>query len=196
MRRRTSLQSHPRSLAILGLASVLFSGTVVAQSPATQEAAKAVTVTTPLKVTVTISRLLGEKRVSSLPYVLSVNVVPAAQRGSASLRMGTRVPIVAPTSAKDATPAVNYQDVGTSIDCMVWAVEGGGFRIDLTIDESSVTEDPTMKNLVQIGRPSFRSFRTSDAVLIRDGQTKEVTSVPDKLTGEVVKVDVALSVVK
>jgi hypothetical protein len=193
------VQLHGRSLAILTLASALSSGTALAESPAAQDAAKPPAVTTPLKVTVTISRLQGEKRVSSLPYVLSVNAPPGGNMGRATLRMGTRVPIVGVTSAKDATPAINYQDVGTSIDCNIWSLtpaEGGGFRLDVTIDESSVTEDAATKGATLAGRPSFRSFRTSDSVLLRDGQTKEVTSVPDKLTGEVVKVDVALAVVK
>jgi len=186
---------HKRTLAVITLTSVLLGGTILAGNAAAQDASKPPAVSTPLKVTVTISRLQGEKRVSSLPYVLSVNV-PPGRDGRASLRMGTRVPIVGVTSAKDATPAINYQDVGTSIDCLILAVEGGGFRLDLTIDESSVTEDPAGKGVAVVGRPSFRSFRTQDSVLLRDGQSKEVTSVPDKLTGEVVKVDVALAVVK
>ena len=182
----------------IGLSSLLFVGNAVAQT-ATPEAKPAET-TIPVRVTVTISRHQGDKRVSNLPYVLTVNVPATAARvgdaGRGNLRMGTRVPVVGVASTKDATPTVNYQDVGTSIDCAVDSVEGGQFRVEVVIDESSVTDDPTAKGLVQVGRPSFRSFRTVDSLLMRDGQTKELTAVPDKLTGEVVKVEVALAIVK
>jgi hypothetical protein len=160
----------------------------------------------PIKVTVTISRFQGDKRISSLPYSLSINVPPVgppnqplvgrAGAASASLRMGSRVPIVAPASG--TTPAsVNYQDVGTGIDCSIHApTSDGRFRLDVTIDESSITDDPAGKDVVQVGRPTFRSFRTSDSLMLRDGQSKELAAIPDKLTGEVVKVDVAIMVVK
>ena len=54
--------------------------------------------TVPLKVQIVISRYEGDKKLSSLPYMLSVN----AGR-SASLRMGTKVPVASTSFTPIAT---------------------------------------------------------------------------------------------
>jgi hypothetical protein len=46
------------------------------------------------------------------------------------------------------------------------------------------------------GNPSFRSFRASDSLVLKDGQTAQFTTAVDKVSGEIVKVDVTLTVVK
>jgi hypothetical protein len=154
---------------------------------------------TPLKVSVVVSRFQGEKKLSSLPYTLSVN---AGSR--ATLRMGAKVPVMMMMTAnmpKDLPQGgpVQYQDVGTSIDCNVSAVQDDGrFRVEITIDDSSVYgEGPNATdNKPPPGNPSFRSFRASDSMVLRDGQTAQFTTATDKVSGEIVKVDVTLTVVK
>jgi len=154
---------------------------------------------TPLKVSVVVSRFQGEKKLSSLPYTLSVN---AGSR--ATLRMGAKVPVMMMMTAnmpKDLPQGgpVQYQDVGTSIDCSVSAVQDDGrFRVEITIDDPSVYGEgpnPT-DNKPPPGNPSFRSFRASDSMVLRDGQTSQFTTATDKVSGEIVKVDVTLTVVK
>jgi hypothetical protein len=44
--------------------------------------------------------------------------------------------------------------------------------------------------------PTFRSFRSSNVVVLKDGQSTEFAAATDKISGEVVKVDVTLTVVK
>jgi hypothetical protein len=157
---------------------------------------------TPLKVTITISRYQGEKKIGSLPYTLSVSMDPARGSNSRSLtnlRNGTRVPITSTTTDKNGTPpTISYQDVGTSIDCYVSPPdETGRFKLEITIDESSVYEDAATKTGVQImGRPTLRSFRTTGSLMLKDGQSAEMSNTPDKMAGETVRVDVALVVVK
>ena len=46
------------------------------------------------------------------------------------------------------------------------------------------------------GTPSFRSFRATNAMVLRSGETGQFTTATDKVTGETVKVDVTLTVVK
>ena len=46
------------------------------------------------------------------------------------------------------------------------------------------------------GNPSFRSFRANDSMMLKDGQTAQFTAATDKVSGETVKVDVTLTVVK
>jgi hypothetical protein len=153
----------------------------------------------PLKVQVLVSRFQGEKKLSSLPYSLSVN---AGSR--ATLRMGAKVPVMMMMTAnmpKDLPQGgpVQYQDVGTSIDCYVsTAQDDGRYRVEITIDDSSVYGDGpnTADNRPPPGNPSFRSFRASDSMVLRDGQTSQFTTATDKVSGEIVKVDVTLTVVK
>jgi hypothetical protein len=44
--------------------------------------------------------------------------------------------------------------------------------------------------------PTLRSFSTSNEVVLKDGQTAQFTAAADKTTGEVMKVDVTLTVEK
>ena len=187
-----------RSTALAVLFTLAGTVSIRAQN---QPASTAKSAVIPVKVTVTISRYQGEKRISSLPYILSASLQPQTTplpRGSANLRIGTKVPITAMTQDKGRTPVptVTYQDVGTNIDCFVYGPdETSRFRLEITIDESSVYEDPATK-VVQIGRPTLRSFRTSNSLLIKDGESAQMSNTPDRMTGEIVRVDVALAVIK
>ena len=163
---------------------------------------------TPLKIQVMISRYQGEKKISNLPYSLTVTGgAGGVERsaggpgyvGRANLRMGAKIPVPSTTFAQNEGKTVSsfqYQDVGTNIDCQVWALEDGRFRVELTIDDSSVyPEEKDAPGAVK-GNPSFRSFRAMDSMLLRDGGTGQFTTATDKVSGETVRVDVTLTVVK
>ena len=146
-----------------------------------------------LKVQIVLARYQGEKKISSMPYTLSV----LAGR-PANLRMGTRVPVMmvtATTTPKEVPQVgpIQYQDVGTNIDCTVTALEDGRYALTLTIDDSSVYPE---EQSASHGNPSFRSFRASNAMVLRGGETAQFTAATDKVTGETVKVDVTLTVMK
>jgi len=152
----------------------------------------------PVRVTVVISRSQGEKKISSMPYTLSVI------GNHASLRLGTKIPVMMVSLAPpppDGKPIpqvgpVQYQDVGTNIDCDVKTLDEGRFMLSLSVDDSSVYADEAALPGGTKGNPSFRSFRASNSMILKDGQTGQFTSATDKLTGETVKVDVTLTVVK
>ena len=44
--------------------------------------------------------------------------------------------------------------------------------------------------------PSFRNFNSSFTALLRDGQTMQYTSATDPVSGEVMKIDVTVAVMK
>jgi hypothetical protein len=144
-----------------------------------------------LKVLVVISRYQGEKKLSSQPYTLSVR----ADGVAANLRMGMQVAI--PNSGPDGKSQVMYKDVGTAIDCAARTLEGGRFQLELTIDDSSLAVDGEIPTPFAKGIPQFRSFRIQrETAFLRDGQTTQLTTAAEKVTGEVAKVDVTLTVVK
>jgi hypothetical protein len=170
--------------------AMISAGVAVAQDKNADSTAK--TPTVPLKVQVNISRYEGDKKISVAPYTLSVN----AGR-TASLRMGSKVPVTSSSLVAAGegkrTESYQYTDVGTSIDCLTGALDDGRFRVEVIIDDSSVEEQ---SRATSGDRPSFRSFRASNSLVLKDGQTAQFTSAVDKTTGVVTKVDVSLTVVK
>jgi hypothetical protein len=172
------------------------------EKPAAPSAPKAVTIT-PVKLQIVISRYQGEKKVSSMPYNLSINARADDAPGPshASLRMGVKVPVVMMAMAnvpKDAPQGgpIQYQDVGTNIDCDATLLADGRFKVQITVDDTSVFPDDQPTTAATKGSPSFRSFRASDAMILKDGQTSQFTTATDKVSSETVRVDVTLTVVK
>jgi hypothetical protein len=182
---------HLQKFGIVALV-VTFTGLAHAQEQ--RETAKPSVV--PLKLQVVISRYEGEKKISSMPYTLSVN---AGRK--ASLRMGTSVPIAStsftPNAAGGAAvnplTSYNYRDIGTNIDCSTSALDDGRFFVELNIVDNAVDEQPR-NNAVPL--PSLRNFQSNNSLVLKDGQTAQFTAAVDKLTGVVTKVDVGLTVVK
>jgi len=169
----------------------------------TAPAPKAVSVGLPLKVQVTIARYQGEKKISSMPYTLTFNAIPP--NNHANLRMGTKIPVTMFSGAGEVkTPdgkpipqvgPIQYQDVGTNIDCFATQMDDGRFLLNISVDDSSVYPDEQPAGGMK-GNPSFRSFRTANSMVLRNGETGQFTTATDKVTGETVKVDVTLTVMK
>jgi len=159
----------------------------------------------PLKITVVLSRYQGEKRVSSMPYVIGVTAGATTAGPKTTLRMGTDVPVVSTVFGGDGKSSpqssYNYRSVGTNIDCQAWgdAATTGLFHVALTITDSSIGLDASKKTNapgVVPDVPSFRSFNSSFTALIRDGQTTQYTSATDPVTGDLLKIDVTVNVMK
>jgi hypothetical protein len=152
-----------------------------------------------LKVQLVLSRFQGDKKISSLPYTLTVHADERNRNtGRANLRLGTQLPITTMTRQSSEAnaplvPTVQYRDVGTSIDCTVTAFDDGRFKLDLTVEDSSVD---TATGGANTSHPAFRSFRTADSLVLRDGQSTQYSTATDKVSGDVWKVDVTLNVVK
>jgi hypothetical protein len=155
----------------------------------------------PLELEVVISRYQADKKVSSLPYAVAVNAGPRAE--GTKLRMGANVPVPTTTfspagvmaDGKAASPLVsyNYQNVGTNIDCTARPLGDGRYVIAISVEERSVVQ-PTAG--ATPAAPVIRNFETQNNLVLRDGQTRQFTAASDRVTGEVVKVDVTLKVVK
>ncbi len=176
-------------------------GTVAALlllATAVQAQEKAVKPITPLTVQVVFNEYEGEKKISSLPYMLAVN---ANERpgfpDTANLRMGVIVPI-----STDKDGKVNYEHVGTNIDCKAESIEDGRFRLHLNANRSSLYTPPDLEKksagpeVNALGRPMLRRFDAFFSLLMRDGQTIQSTMATDAVSGRVWKVEVTLRVVK
>jgi hypothetical protein len=154
-----------------------------------------------LKVQLTLSRFIGDKKISSTPYMLGV--LTNAQK--TSLRMGVQVPVTikmidSSGPAGTTQNSYTYRDVGTNIDCEAQDVGGGVFKLVLTIEDSAIHLDrpPDSPQERQMARdvPAFRSFRSSFATVLHDGQSMQYATATDPISGETMKIDVLLTLAK
>jgi hypothetical protein len=153
----------------------------------------------PAKVDIVISRFAGEKKTASLPYSLMVNINgQSVGQGRTSIRMGVDVPIGTTTTTRDGvtTTQPSYRNVGTAIDCHANSRDDGMFDVWVNIVDSSVAMGDARAPARAQDPMAFMSFTTSNNLTLRDGQTLQFTMATDKVTGEVVKVDVTLTVLK
>lgn len=156
---------------------------------------QSVPVGTTLKVTVVLSRFSGEKKTLSLPFVL---MVVAGDERQTTVNMQSEVPVPTSTvSEGKTTMSYSYRPVGTSISLSAKALDGGVFNVSMTLSDSQVllTEAGAVSDSVK-GLARFQSFSSAPRLLLRDGQTVQYAAATDKMSGDVVKVDVTLNVVK
>jgi hypothetical protein len=153
------------------------------QTPAASRALVAI------KVQLVLSRYQGEKKLSSMPYIMWLT---ANDRERTNLRMGVEVPI------GNGQGGFNYRSVGTNIDSRAETVDSGIFKVMLTINDSAVQFQDGDKPFPAVPStpPALRSFLANFTILLRDGQTAQYTSASDPVSGEVLKVDATLNVLK
>jgi len=155
----------------------------------------------PLKMQIVVSRFQGEKKISTIPYTLTV--VSAARSETTRLRMGVDVPVPQTVIGEGSTAKASYiyRSVGTNIDCTARPVSGGVFRITLAVSDTSVFMPDADKRAGDPaspvpGVPAFRTFTSNFNLLLKDGQVAQHTAATDPVSGEVLRIDVTLSVIK
>jgi hypothetical protein len=155
-----------------------------------------------LRVQLVLTRQQGEKKTGSLPYSFTTTTSGEWTR----MRMGVDTPIPIgpgrPAAAGEGTgtPAVpvsfQYRSVGTNIDCRARDAGDGRFALFLKVENSSAMTGPGVGQGLVGGVPLFRRFEISVEPVLRDGQSIQTVASTDPVTGEVVKIDVTMTVVK
>ena len=195
--------SNRRSMTVLAAAAVVALATAPTFAQGTQDK-PAPPAPVASKVEVVISRFQGEKKVSSHPYVL---MPTASSRGDAyvNLRIGVDVPVGTRTTTRPAegnregvtTTSPQYQNVGTNIDCQVTTLADGRYSVRVSVTDSSIFNPDSPSSP---GKPSdtaaIRTFQASNTLTMRDGQTMSLISATDKVSGELIKIDVTFSLLK
>ena len=153
-----------------------------------------------LIVEVTMTRSLNDKVISTTPYSLAV-----VQDIRSSLRIGGDVPVPSTTMTpkEDGKPAAapittyGYRQIGTLIDVTANAAPNGQYRISLTLEDSSIYPPEMAPSTTKTtGAPGFRSFKSTNSFLLRDGQKQDYLVGVDRVSGEVNRVSVKLTVQK
>ena len=151
-----------------------------------------------LKVTVVISRWEGEKKVANSPFVLMVvssygeRAVRGMDGDSTSIQMGSDYPLPAGTMADGKpTTGITYRALGTNLRAAAHPVKDAGYNVFVSVQDSQVS---AVQGGMQL--PRFQTFRSDNRLTIRDGQTMQFTVATDTVTGQVIKLDVTVNVVK
>jgi hypothetical protein len=190
------MKEYPVKRTLMFIGSVVLIAVLAGSSVAlAQETAKPLV---PLKVQLVVSRYAADKKISSLPYTLWLT---ANDTRMTVVRMGVQVPFVTTVSVKDgatSTPTQSYQyrDVGTNIDCNAKSQADGSYYLDIRLNDSSVSVDPKESAQSPKGVPAFRNFTSNFTILLKDGQSAQYASATDPVSGETLKVDVTLNVLK
>jgi hypothetical protein len=170
--------------AVMSLAAVVtLSGVLVAQQADTAKPAPGMNPPAAVKIDILLTRSNGAKTLSSLPYSLN-----AAEGQPTHLRLGSQVPI--PNAGGSS-----YQNVGSSIDCLVHALTDGRYRLSLTLDDSSLPEG-FGNALGPAGPPVLRSYRIQTLLVLRSGETSTFNVATDKVTGDTIRAQVTLTALK
>ena len=183
-----------RALLIVASVAVAGIGVVSAQTPtpmpqpsAKAEKPVAERTVVALKVQLTISQYDGEKKTGSLPFTLWVN----ANDAETTLQTGIQVPMIVKNSSGQAPAEFTYRAIGTNITCRATSADDGRFRLNLIINDNSIVPAKTAG-----ANPTFQSFTAQNNLYLRDGQNAQFVAATDKLTGEVTRVDVTVTVLK
>src|ERR1041385_8580775 len=163
------------ALAILAFASLAIVAQDTAKSPGGNKSDEHISAVIPLRVQVVFTEFDGEKKISSLPYSFTVNADERRARPGSQIRNGARIPIAV---GKEQSM---YLDIGTNIDCSATLQEDGRYKLQMTVERSSITPE--------------NASGGSNPVL-KDGQTLESIVATDPLSGHVYHVSVTLNAMK
>jgi hypothetical protein len=161
------------------------------------KAEERVKVSTPVKVQIVFTEYDGDKKISSMPYAFTV-ITDEKVGGnySTSLRTGMRVPIQTEGKEQKTT----YMDIGSNIDCGIRSEDDGRFHLYLIFDRSALYPNKSQEGERLVaepnGLPLVRQFRTSENLILKDGQTSENLVSTDPLNGRTLRVSVTINVQK
>jgi hypothetical protein len=152
----------------------------------------------PIKVQIVLSEYDGDKKISSMPYSF-VTLADDRFWGTynTSLRTGVRIPIEIDGKDQKTT----YMDVGLNIDCGIKTEDEGRYFVRLTLERSSLypsgsSGDEKLGTSRPNSQPLVRQFRTSENLILKDGQASENIMSTDPLNGHVIRVSVSINVLK
>jgi hypothetical protein len=201
------MRKHFRASAVAVAALVVYANALlVAQDkpvfPPQQQPTKAGEVA--MQVQVVVSRYLNEKRVSSLPYTLSM----MSGQGRANLRLNSEMPVpstvftpVADGQPERVAPLTSYtmRPAGTNIDIQVLqatSVAEGRYVLNVTVSETWFQPADSVAAGAKSLPPISRNYQSQNTVQMKDGETAQFTAATDRTTGEVIRVEVTLKILK
>jgi hypothetical protein len=173
-----------------------------AQENAKAEAKAQATAHAPqLKVQIVFTEFDGDKKTKSMPYS-SVFAATGQPTDSMKIRIGSRVPI---WTGKEG--GFQFIDIGTNLDCNAERLEDGRFGLRIAFErswiqgEAQVPSGELPQPQADGPPPSFKEpvigqYRTTEYLIMHDGQTLETTAATDPLNGKQLKIEITINAVK
>ena len=143
-----------------------------------------------IKLQVVLSRYDGDKKLSSLPYTLSL--VPG-QPGN--IRAGAEIAVPTTTMGGDkAMVSYTMQQVGSQIDATVTPTSDGKYNLKLSVTDRSVVTGAQAAQGGMPNVPSFRNMVSTSQAIMSGGETMQFTASSDRAANETFRIDVTLTV--
>ena len=179
------MKRHLGFCLALAFVTCLPGSIVLAQAPPPAPQAPAATI----KLQVVLSRYDGDKKLSSLPYTLSL--VPGQQ---GNIRAGAEIAVPTTSLSGDKT-TVSYsmQQVGSQIDATVTPTPEGKFNLKLSVTDRSIVTGAQAAQGGMPNIPSFRNMSSNSQAIMSSGETMQFTASSDRAANETFRIDVTLT---
>jgi len=140
-----------------------------------------------LRVQFVETRQQGEATTASRPWSLLLH----ADAGRARLFIGTQAAIT--WNEKDG-PTTIFKNVGVTAEVTVTTLPDGRFAVDGWFEASQRRRMPTGPGEAPVtaGNPILQAVQAQARLTLREGETVPIASAVDPVTGEVVRIDLAL----
>ncbi len=151
-----------------------------------------------VKVLIVFAEYEGDKKLKSLPYTMLIH----SDRTSKT-RIGSRVPVA--TGKDGGSVQFQYIDVGTNLDCSFESGKDGKYQLRMSLERSWVESNVALATenspSAEGGGGTFREpvihqVKFDNTISLRDGQSLELNSATDPVSGKIIKVEVTLNIVK
>ncbi len=178
---------------VWGAASLALASTMALAGDAPEEDA-AKDSGTLLRLEVVMTRFQGDDVVARLPYSM---LITTGTKNEQRVYGGIQFPIIVRIEGSNT---LMFKNAGGTVRARAWALEDGRFGLELKTELGGVypTNGDTSPEKADItpAAPVLRSFSTEAMITLRDGQSTMLSDSADPITGETVKTEVTLQVVK
>lgn len=153
-----------------------------------------------VKVLFVLAEYEGEKKVKTLSYIMLIHA-----DSTSKTRIGSRVPVA--TGKDNGAVQFQYVDVGTNLDCSARPTQDGRYQLRMSLERSWVEGDVSIDNEMKANpsqerresvfrEPIIHQAKFDNTIYLRDGQTLELNSATDPVSGKIIKVEVTLNALK
>ena len=158
-----------------------------------------------LRVQVVIARHLDEKKQASLPYTFVLSARPSSTcpaepgtdaHGRRHAGAGGDVRRGRPERSRRARRSSTRRWARTSTARPTTSGTAASSSSSTSRTRRRCRPEPGAAGRRPLGRPLFRKFDITAHAILRDGQSMQAVAATDPVTGEVVKIDVTMNVVK
>ena len=139
-----------------------------------------------LRVRFVETRQHGDKTISSRPCVLTLH----ADEKPTKVFAGRQVSL---TTSDKVAPTVLFKNAGVEAQVSAQSLGDGRYRLDARFEDASVLPPSASATSANHENPILQTLKGESKVTLREGETVPFASAVDPISGDLVRVDVALA---